>query len=289
MPLRILCLGDIVGRPGRQVVHQRLPQLVREHKVDLVIANAENIAGGSGITTNLFHKIRSYGVDVVTLGDHVFKKADIIPTLTSSERLLRPANLSASAAGRTHTVVTTNGNVSVGVFAVLGRIFMSQMPADDPFAAAEKILNQLPKSVKVVVCDIHAEASSEKVAMGHWLDGRCSLVFGTHTHIPTADAKILPGGTAFISDLGMCGPYDSVLGRRKDRVVKYMTTNMPQPFDVATGDVRLCGALAEIDEQTGRALSIERVEVQGGNAEQAYDADDANPNRYGGGGAGGGE
>jgi len=289
MSLRILCLGDIVGRPGRQVVNQKLPSLVRERQVDLVIANAENIAGGSGITQNLFHKVRSYGVDVVTLGDHVFKKADIIPTLTSSERLLRPANLSASAAGRTHTVVTTNGNVSVGVFAVLGRIFMSQMPADDPFAAAEKILNQLPKSVKVVVCDIHAEASSEKVAMGHWLDGRVSLIFGTHTHIPTADAKILPGGTAFISDLGMCGPYDSVLGRRKDRVVKYMTTNMPQPFDVATGDVRLCGALAEIDEQTGRALSIERVEVQGGNAEQAYDADDANPNRYGGGGAGGGE
>jgi metallophosphoesterase (TIGR00282 family) len=289
MSIRILCLGDVVGRPGRQVVHQKLPALIRDRKIDLVIANAENIAGGSGITQNLFHKVRSYGVDVVTLGDHVFKKADIIPTLTSSERLLRPANLSASAAGRTHTVVTTNGNVSVGVFAVLGRIFMSQMPADDPFAAAEKILNQLPKSVKVVVCDIHAEASSEKVAMGHWLDGRCSLVFGTHTHIPTADAKILPGGTAFISDLGMCGPYDSVLGRRKDRVVKYMTTNMPQPFDVATGDVRLCGALAEIDEQTGRALSIERVEVQGGNAEQAYDADDANPNRYGGGGAGGGE
>src|SRR6185369_11736431 len=146
------------------------PGLVREKKVDLVVANAENIAGGSGITQNLFHKVRSYGVDVVTLGDHVFKKADIIPTLQSSERILRPANLSAGAAGRTHTVVTTNGSVSVGVFAVLGRIFMSQMPADDPFAAAEKILNQLPKSVKVVVCDIHAEASSEKVAMGHWLD-----------------------------------------------------------------------------------------------------------------------
>jgi metallophosphoesterase (TIGR00282 family) len=279
MSIRILCLGDIVGRPGRQVVHQKLPALVRDRKVDLVIANAENIAGGSGITQNLFHKVRSYGVDVVTLGDHVFKKADIIPTLQGSERILRPANLSAGAAGRTHTVVATNGNVSVGVFAVLGRIFMSQLPADDPFAAAEKVLNQLPRHVKVVVCDVHAEASSEKVAMGHWLDGRCSLVFGTHTHIPTADAKILPGGTAFISDLGMCGPYDSVLGRRKDRVVKYMTTNMPQPFDVATGDVRLCGALAEIDEQTGRAISIERVEVQGGNAEQAYDADDANPNR----------
>jgi metallophosphoesterase (TIGR00282 family) len=273
MPLRILALGDIVGRPGRQVVHQRLPGLVRQHKVDLVVANAENIAGGSGITANLFHKIRSYGIDVVTLGDHVYKKVDIVPTLQSSERIVRPANLSASAAGRTFTVVTTNSGVQVAVFCVLGRIFMN-FPSDDPFAAVEKILDQLPKQVKVCVCDIHAEASSEKVAMGHWLDGRCSMIFGTHTHIPTADAKILPGGSAFISDLGMCGPYDSVLGRRKDRVVKFMTTNMPQPFDVATGDVRLCGALAEIDEQTGRAISIERIEAQGDNADQAYDADD---------------
>jgi metallophosphoesterase (TIGR00282 family) len=279
MSIRILCLGDIVGRPGRQIVHQKLPALVRDQRVDLVIANAENIAGGSGITTNLFHKIRSYGIDVVTLGDHVFKKADIIPTLQTSERIIRPANLAAGAAGRTFTVVTANNGVSVAVFSVLGRIFMNQLPADDPFVAADRVLSQLPRHVKVVVCEVHAEASSEKVALGHWMDGRSSLVFGTHTHIPTADAKILAGGSAFISDLGMTGPYDSVLGRRKDRVIKYMTTSMPQPFDVATGDVRMCGVVAEIDEQTGRAISIERVEVQGGNAEQAYDADDANPNR----------
>jgi metallophosphoesterase (TIGR00282 family) len=277
MGMRILCLGDIVGRPGRQVVHQKLPTLVRQHNVDLVVANAENIAGGSGITQNLFNKLRSYGVDVVTLGDHVYKKMDIVPTLQSSERIVRPANLSNGAAGRTHTVVTTNSGIAVGVFCVLGRIFMNQLPSDDPFAAADRVLSQIPKHVRVCVCDVHAEASSEKVAMGHWLDGRVSLIFGTHTHIPTADAKILPGGSAFISDLGMCGPYDSVLGRRKERVVKYMTTNMPHPFDVATGDVRLCGVLAEIDPETGRATSIERIEVQGGNAEQAYDADDKAP------------
>jgi metallophosphoesterase (TIGR00282 family) len=277
--IRILCLGDIVGRPGRQVVHQKLPALVREKKVDLVIANAENIAGGSGITANLFHKIRSYGIDVVTLGDHVYKKSDILPTLQTSERIVRAANLAQSAVGRTFTVVTANNGVSVAVFALMGRIFMNQLPSDDPFAAADRVLGQLPRHVRVCVCDVHAEATSEKVAMGHWLDGRCSVVFGTHTHIPTADAKILAGGTAYISDLGMCGPYDSVLGRRKDRVIKYMTTNMPQPFDVATGDVRLCGALAEIDSDTGKALSFERIEVQGGNAEQAYDADDANPAR----------
>jgi 2',3'-cyclic-nucleotide 2'-phosphodiesterase len=276
MSLRILCLGDIVGRPGRQVVHQRLPALVKQHNVDLVIANAENIAGGSGITTNLFHKLRSYGVDVVTLGDHVYKKIDIVPTMQTSERIVRPANLSSAAAGRASTVVTTNSGVSVGVFCLLGRIFMN-LPSDDPFAAADRVLQQLPRHVRVCVCDIHAEASSEKVAMGHWLDGRCSMIFGTHTHIPTADAKILPGGSAFISDLGMCGPYDSVLGRRKDRVMKYMTTNMPHSFDVATNDVRLCGALAEIDAETGRAISIERIEVQGEASEQAYDSDDARP------------
>jgi 2',3'-cyclic-nucleotide 2'-phosphodiesterase len=282
MPLRILCLGDIVGRPGRQVVHQRLAELVRKHSVDLVIANAENIAGGSGITQNLFHKLRSYGVDVVTLGDHVYKKLDIVPTLETSERIVRPANLAANAAGRTFTVVTTNSGVSVAVFCLLGRIFMN-LPSDDPFATADRILQQIPRHVRVCVCDMHAEASSEKVAMGHWLDGRCSMMFGTHTHIPTADAKILPQGTAFISDLGMTGPYDSVLGRRKDRVVKFMTTSMPQSFDVATGDVRLCGALAEIDPETGKALSIERIEVQGENADHAYDADDAKPGRAGGG------
>ncbi len=232
MPLKILCLGDIVGRPGRQVVHDKLPALVKDRQINLVIANSENIAGGSGITQNLFHKIRSYGVDVVTLGDHIYRKADIIPTLQTSERVVRPANLAASAAGRSFTVVTTEGGVSVAVFSLLGRIFMN-LPADDPFAAADRVLAQLPRHVRVCVCDVHAEASSEKVALGHWMDGRVSMIFGTHTHIPTADAKILEGGSAYISDLGMCGPYDSVLGRRKDRVIKYMTSNMPAPFDVA--------------------------------------------------------
>jgi metallophosphoesterase (TIGR00282 family) len=279
MPVRILCLGDIVGRPGRQVVHQKLSALVRQRQVDLVIANAENIAGGSGITQNLFNKLRSYGVDVVTLGDHVFRKIDIVPTLQASERIVRPANLASSAAGRPFTVVSTNSGVLVGVFCLLGRIYMN-LPADDPFAAANRVLGDLPASVRVCVCDMHAEASSEKVAMGHHLDGRCSLIVGTHTHIPTADGKLLPGGSAYISDLGMCGPYDSVLGRRKDRVLKHMTTNMPANFEVATGDVRLCGVLAEIDDATGRALSIERIEVQGENVDHAYDADDKNPTPY---------
>lgn len=274
--MKILALGDVVGRPGRQIIFQKLPELVRSRQIDLVVANAENIAGGSGITANLFHKLRSYGVDVITLGDHCFRKADIFPTLSGSERIVRPANMAAGAAGKPFTVVQTAGGVEVAVFSVLGRIFMS-LPADDPFAAADRVLGLLPRSVRCVVCDLHAEASSEKIALGWHLDGRASLLFGTHTHVPTADARVLPRGTGFISDVGMCGPYDSVLGRKKERVLKYMTTGMPQPFDIATGDVRLCGVLAEIDAESGKALTIERIEIAGGNADLAYDADDARP------------
>jgi hypothetical protein len=276
MRIRILALGDIVGRPGRMVLHQKLPALVKQQQIDLVVANGENVAGGSGITTNLFHKLRSYGVDVITLGDHVYRKIDIAATLQSSERIVRPANLSANAAGKGWTVVSTNSGVKVAVMNLMGRIYMN-LPSDDPFAAADRIVDALPADVKVAVCDMHAEATSEKIAMGHWLDGRVSFIFGTHTHVPTADARILAGGSAFICDVGMCGPYDSVLGRRKDRVLKYMSTNMPQLFDVATGDVRMCGAIAEIDAETGRGVSIERVEVSGDNADQAYDADDKSP------------
>ena len=274
MSLRILALGDIVGRPGRWVISQKLAALVRERSIDLVVANSENVAGGSGITTNLFNKLRAYGVDVVTLGDHLYRRADIIPTMQNSERIVRPANLARAAAGRRYTVVTTNSGVQVAVFCLLGRIFMN-MPSDDPFAAADWVLSNLPTNVRCAVCDMHAEASSEKIAMGHWLDGRVSLIFGTHTHVPTADGRVLAGGSAYISDVGMCGPYDSVLGRRKDKVLKFMTTGMPVPFEVATGDVRMCGAISDIDPETGRAMSIERIEVCGGNSDAAYDADDA--------------
>lgn len=273
--MRVLALGDIVGRPGRQAVHELLPSLVRREKIDLVVANAENVAGGSGITANLFNKLRHYGVDVCTLGDHAYKKLDIASTLNASERLLRPANLSRLAAGRGQTFVDVAGT-QVCVATLLGRVFMSHLPADDPFAAAERVMaDAKARGCKVIVVEIHAEATSEKLAVGHYLDGRASFVFGTHTHVPTADARVLPGGTAHVTDLGMTGPYDSVLGRRKDMVVKAMTTNMPFPFDVATGDVKLCGALADIDEATGRARSCVRVELQAsGVGNQAYDADD---------------
>ncbi len=273
MSFRLLALGDLVGRPGRTVVCQKLPEIVRSRQIDFVIANGENVAAGTGITANLFNKIRSYGVDVVTLGDHVFKKQEITATLSNSERLIRPANLSHQAAGKGWTVVTAGNGVQVAVMNLLGRIYMS-LPCDDPFAAADRIIKDLPASVKVIVCDMHAEATSEKVAMGYHLDGRASLVFGTHTHVPTADARILAHGTGAITDVGMCGPYDSVLGRRKDRVLKYMTTNMPHSFDVATHDMRMCGVLTEIDPSTGKCKSIERIDIPGGNLDQAYDSDD---------------
>lgn len=272
--MRILALGDVVGRPGRMVIHDQLPMLVRQRQIDMVVCNAENIAGGSGITTKLFHKIRSYGVDVVTLGDHIYRRQDIVQSLQTSERIVKPANLAIGAAGKPYTIVQASNGVNVAVFGVLGRIFMN-FPADDPFAAVDRVIADVGSRAKVMVCDVHAEASSEKVALGHHMDGRVSLIFGTHTHIPTADAKVLGNGSGYISDVGMCGPYDSVLGRRKDRVLKYMTSGMHQVFEVATADVRMCGVLAEIDADTGRCLSVERIEVAGANADQAYDADDA--------------
>ena len=276
--MRILALGDVVGRPGRQAVADLLPTLVKQHQIDLVVANAENAAGGSGLTANLFRKLRAHGVGCVTLGDHAFRKPDILPVLDSSDRIVRPANVSRKAAGKTHVVVPARvgeREVNVAVFALAGRLFMPTFPADSPFDAADRILAQLPPTTKVVVVDVHAEATSEKIALGHHLAGRASLVFGTHTHVPTADAKILPPGTAYITDVGMCGPYDSVLGRRKESVLAWMAESRPERFDVATGDVRLCGVIADVDELTGRAKAVERFEQSAGNAKQAYDAEDS--------------
>ena len=279
--MRVLCLGDIVGKPGRQAVCELLPPLIREQQIDLVIANGENIAGGSGITANLFRKLRSYGVDGVTLGDHFHRKHDIFDLLDSSDRIVRPANLSQQAPGKgsVHFPAASSdpdvGEVSVGLFCVLGRLFMPSLPADSPFAAADRVLASLPTTCKIRICDVHAEATSEKVAMGWHLDGRASIVFGTHTHVPTADCRILPGGTAYVTDLGMCGPYDGVLGRSREAVLSWMTDNRPRPFDVATGDVRLSGVQVEVDGSTGRATAIERVEVGGLSVEAAYDAEDS--------------
>lgn len=274
MSINILCIGDIVGRPGRMVLADKLPAFIEENKVDLVIANAENAAGGSGITRQIVKKLHHYGVDAITLGDHVFRKREIIQTLEQSDKIVRPANLLQPAAGKRWTVVETKDKrYQVGVACALGQMYMGNW--NSPWQAVTKVLGEMPSDVRIRVLDFHAEASSEKIAMGWYLNGKASIVFGTHTHIPTADARVLDGGTAFISDVGMTGPYDGVLGRRKDRVLSALTTSMPARFDIAEGDPRMCGILAAIDPMTGKAESVQRVEVTGQVAEGgAYDADD---------------
>jgi metallophosphoesterase (TIGR00282 family) len=277
MAINILCIGDVVGRPGRGVLADHLPDLVAERRIDLVVCNAENAAGGSGITPQIFRKLVRYGVDAVTLGDHVFRKREIIPLLETSDRIVRPANLAGCAAGRGFTVVPTkSAEHRVGVACLLGQMYMGA--CDLPWVVVNRVLQEMPADVKIRVVDFHAEASSEKIAMGWHLNGRASVVFGTHTHIPSADARVLDRGTAFVSDLGMTGPYDSVLGRRKDRVLSALTTSMPTHFEVAKGDPRLCGVLAAVDPDTGRAESIERIEVCGRALDGGpYDADDGRP------------
>jgi len=281
MTVNILCIGDVVGRPGRGVLAARLGDLIRDKAADFVVCNAENAAGGSGLTGAIFTKLLDWGVDAVTLGDHAYRKKEIVPLLSRSDRIVRPANLSALAAGRRWTVLPTKSRTArVAVACVLGQMYMGQN--DSPWAAIDQVLTELPADVKVRIVDFHAEASSEKIAIGYHLDGRASIVFGTHTHIPTADARILPGGTACISDVGMTGPYDSVLGRRKDRVLSALTTSMPTHFEIALGDVRLCGLLVAVDPASGKATSLERIELRGPMMEGGpYDADDGLPQRTG--------
>jgi len=258
--MRLLIIGDIVGRPGKHVCSQVIPLLVRERSIDFVIANAENAAAGSGLTAPMFAKLRHYGVDVCTLGDHVYKRHETIALLESSDRVVRPANLPPEAVGRELVIATARNGARVAVFTVLGRTFMN-VRADCPFHAADRLLRTLPPDVTVTVCDVHAETTSEKVALGWYLDGRVTAVVGTHTHIQTADERILPRGTAYITDLGMTGPYDSVLGRDRHAVVRSLVTGVPHPYAVATDDVRLCGVLVEVDATTGRATSIERLNI----------------------------
>lgn len=256
--MRILFIGDVVGRPGKRACSQIVPRLVRERQLDLVVANAENAAAGSGITPQMFNKLRHQGVDCCTMGDHVYRRREIIPLMESSDRIVKPANLPRESVGREFALVGLESGVRVGVFALLGRTHMNTR-ADCPFHAADRVLAQLPSDVKLIVVDVHAETTSEKVALGWYLNGRVTAVLGTHTHVATADERILPAGTAYITDCGMTGPHDSVLGRDKDRVIKSLVTGMPHPYDVATRDVRLSGVIVEADSTTGRAIRIERV------------------------------
>jgi metallophosphoesterase (TIGR00282 family) len=276
MKLNILCIGDIVGRPGKRVVADNLASIVKEHQIDCVIANAENAAGGSGLTPQIYHKLIKYGVNLISLGDHVFKKKDIISILESNNNIARPANLSAYAAGRGSALYRTAKGPVIAIVPLIGRIFMK--PADSPYDCIDAMLSKLQNQADIIIVEIHAEATSEKVSFGYYLDGKVSCVFGTHTHVVTADEKILPKGTAYITDIGMTGAHHSVLGRRIESVLKNFRTQMPCPFEIATEDVRLNGIILTIDSGTKKCEKISRFEFRDNSTDTAgYDSDDGRP------------
>jgi 2',3'-cyclic-nucleotide 2'-phosphodiesterase len=258
-PFRVLFIGDIIGQPGRGIVKAILPELVSELSPDLVLANGENAAGGFGITPPLVHELLDLGIAVLTSGNHIWDKKEILPFFGqgANTRLLRPANFPCKAPGRGVYVGETSSSVPYAVLNLQGRVFMSAL--DCPFRTADAALAQIPPEVKIRIVDMHAEATSEKVALGWYLDGRVTAVFGTHTHVPTADETVLAQGTAYITDVGMSGPYDSVIGMQKEAVVRKFIDQMPGRFEVASGDVRLSGVLVEAESESGRALSIRRI------------------------------
>jgi metallophosphoesterase (TIGR00282 family) len=257
--LRILFIGDIVGRPGVNIVVESLAGLRREESIDLVIANGENADGGSGITPAIYRKLIAAGVDCVTLGDHIYRKKEIIEILEQQSDILKPGNFPAAAPGKTWTIVKSETGKDVAVFSLIGRVFMK--PVDCPFMAANRILAEIPAEVKIRFCDFHAEATSDKHLMGRFLDGRVSAVCGTHTHVQTADEQVFPGGTAFISDVGMTGPHHGILGRDIEKVLEATITFRPLPFSVATADARINGVVIEVDPVSGKAQGIRRVQI----------------------------
>lgn len=252
---RVLAVGDVVGRPGRVVLSHFLPRLKAERAVDFVVVNAENAAAGSGINPKVYAEIRGYGADVITMGDHAYHRREALPLFESETRLLRPSNWPTGAPGRGVCVQEGPRGVRVGVLHLQGRVFMNAQ--GDFLAEADKQVEALKGKADLIVVDMHAEATSEKIALSWHLDGRVALVFGSHTHVPTADATLRPKGTAYLSDCGMTGPYNGVIGRVKEAVLKKMRLNVHEPFAVAHGDERLGAVLVEVDERTGRATAIE--------------------------------
>ena len=258
--IKVLFIGDIVGRPGREIVAEQVPLLRAERGLDLVIANGENSAGGSGITGTIARALLGVGVDAITLGDHVWDQRGWETEITQIDRVCRPANLPASCPGWDHLIIEARG-FRVGVFTVLGRDFMG-MKADNPFLCADRMIAQLRGQCEAIIVEVHAEATSEKQALGWYLDGRVEAVLGTHTHVPTADATLLPKGTVFMCDVGMTGPYASVIGREVQPVIDRFLDGMPRRFEIAEGDVRLSGALMEIDPADRRATKCELLTVR---------------------------
>ena len=256
--IRILFVGDVVGRPGRDILCAKAASLRAELGLNFIVVNGENAAAGAGITSSIVKQFTDAGIDAVTLGDHVWDQRGFDGEIGTLERVCRPANLPLAAPGRGWLVVERDG-VRLGVFTVLGRHFMP--PRDCPFLAADRVLAGIGDTAHAVLAEIHAEATSEKIAFGRYLDGRVAAVVGTHTHVPTADAAVLAGGTGYITDVGMTGPYDSVLGREVQPVLNKFLDGLPRRFDVATRDVRLSGAVVEFDVETRRTTSIRLVTV----------------------------
>ena len=255
--MRILFIGDIVGRPGRDLVGRGLPALVDLHHADLVIANAENAAGGSGITREIGDQLLRSGVDVMTSGNHIWSKREAFDYIGAEPRLLRPANYPAGAPGNGSYLARTADGRSVGVINVMGRVFMQSI--DDPFAIVLREIEALKQRARVIFVDMHAEATSEKIAMGWYLDGKVAAVIGTHTHVQTADDRILPKGTAYLTDAGMTGPHDSIIGVAIEPALSRFLNALPSKFETATANPRLNGVLVDADDQTGLATDIERI------------------------------
>lgn len=257
--MKVLMIGDVVARPGRLAVLERIQDLREQHGIDFVVMNAENVAGGFSITPRLADELFASGIDVMTSGNHIYDKREVIPYIERQPRLLRPANYPPGSPGKEMWVGEARG-IRVSVINLIGRVFMP--PADDPFRAADQLVNSLPRDVKVRLVDMHAEATSEKSAIGWYLDGRVSAVVGTHTHVQTADERILTNGTAYLTDIGMTGSYAGVIGMDRADVIARFTSAISKRAEHSTGDVRICAAVIDIDETTGRAREISRLSVK---------------------------
>jgi len=257
--MKVLFIADIIGQPGREAVAKLLPELKQKEEPELVIANGENAAGGMGITPNVANDLFRLGIDVITMGNHTWDKKEVMDVI-EDPNIIRPANYPPGVPGRGAALVATPGKFKIGIVNLVGRVFM---PSNDcPFRAAEKIIAELRKETPVIIVDMHAEATSEKVAMGWYLDGKVSAVIGTHTHVQTADEHILPEGTAYITDVGMTGPFDSVIGIKKEIILQRFLLGMPIRFDVANGDVNFNGVILDIEEKTGKAQGIKRIQIK---------------------------
>ncbi len=271
--MQVLFIGDVFGRTGRDLVRRGLPVLVWRYAIDFTVANVENAAAGAGITRDTGDELLGRGIDVMTTGNHVWDKREAVAYVGAEPRLLRPLNMAAAAPGRGATIVRTAAGRPVGVINVMGRVFMP--PIDDPFAAAAAAVDRLRAECRVIIVDMHAEASAEKVAMGWYLTGKVTAVIGTHTHVPTADSRILPGGTAYQTDAGMTGPHDSIIGVQKDAALGRFLTGMPARMEPAEDHPRLQAVVISVDDQTGLATAIERIDWSLDDIKAARDSMDA--------------